>query len=102
MDAAYTLLWVALALALLIWWHRSLMKKRPGQASLTFDMVEHKDDYLMAVHGGDYWRALWEVDQFCRTKIKHEGKLPINEAGLEALERVRNIIREHCDIGKIS
>lgn len=68
---------------------------------LTFDMHHHRNEYLMAMDGPNFWSALWEVDQFCRGVIKHDDG-SINKEGLQALETVRELIREHCDIHQVS
>jgi len=41
------------------------------KATLTFDLPEEDSIYQMTINAGKYYSALFEIDQFLRSKIKY-------------------------------
>lgn len=57
------------------------------KVTLTFKMPEEEQEMRTALEGGKYYSVLWELDQFCRSRVKYDENVP--EEGKEAYEAVR-------------
>ena len=65
----------------------------PGPSiTMTFDMLRHKNEYSLALHGAVFYLTLYEIDQELRTHIKHDDKL--DEHATQVLEELREMIYE--------
>lgn len=62
-------------------------------ATLTFDLDEEQDAFAAAIHGRKAFSALWDIDQRCRSILKH-GEPSLETAALA--EEIRQMIREAC------
>ena len=63
------------------------------KATLTFTLPEEQSDFDAAISGRKAFLALWEIDQRCRSLLKH------GEEGEEArrlAEEIRQLIRDEC------
>ena len=58
------------------------------KAVLVFTLPKEAWDHRMALRGATYHTLLSEVDNLCRTTLKHGG------VAREALEAIRQVIRE--------
>lgn len=63
----------------------------------TSDRKEH----LLALHGEDYYCALWDMDQWLRKQIKYNPKR-LNGDKLDALEMAREELRDILDDREVS
>jgi hypothetical protein len=61
------------------------------QATLTFSLPDEQADYDAARLGRDALAALWEIDQHCRSVVKHGD--PIDETR-ELAEAIRAMISD--------
>jgi len=62
------------------------------KATIEFDGDDAERDTLLALHAGELFAAIWDIDQECRSRIKHaEG---IEDAEACFLERLREMARE--------
>jgi len=62
-------------------------------ATLTFNLPDEQGDFAAAINGRKAFLALWEIDQRCRSLLKH------GEPGDEArrlAEEIRQLIRDEC------
>lgn len=59
------------------------------KAILEFNLPEDKDDHFYAVHGVEYWSALWDIDQRIRDTLKHQD---ITDETERCLEGIRGLI----------
>lgn len=41
------------------------------RATLTFDLLEDRGQFLIAVHAPTFFSALLEIDQYCRSELKY-------------------------------
>ena len=57
-------------------------------ATLKFNLPEEKSEYDLAIKGGDYYSALWEIDQRCRSITKYGEKIDV----YELCDEIRNMI----------
>ena len=63
------------------------------KAALTFTLPDEQGDFTAAINGRKAFLALWEIDQRCRSLLKH------GEPGDEArrlAEEIRQLIRDEC------
>lgn len=58
---------------------------------LVFKLPENEEEHLLAVNGARYHSALWNIDQQCRSWLKHGHSF---ESAEQALEAVRRLIVE--------
>ena len=58
-----------------------------------------RDESLLALHGGDFYGTLWELDQECRNKLKYGHQFQTPD---EVLEWARDQIREELESRGIS
>jgi hypothetical protein len=66
------------------------------KAILEFDLEEDRDEFRNAIDGGGLRAAMWEMDQWLRSKVKY-GMLPEAEAKAfrEAREELHAILESH-------
>lgn len=64
------------------------------RATLEFDLPDEAWAHRMAVGGHNYFSALKDVDEYCRSKLKHDGGLTASERAY--LEEIRALIREQA------
>ena len=50
------------------------------KATLSFTLPEERAEFHMAIHAGDMYSALWDIQEFIRSKVKY------GEHGKEARE----------------
>ena len=62
------------------------------KANLEFDLPEERPEFMMAFHGTDAYNNLVEIDNFCRSILKHQ---EITEPFAEALEEIRKFCRNN-------
>jgi hypothetical protein len=67
------------------------------KVTLEFDCPEQENEMKLAVYGARYWNCLWELDQYCRNKLKFDDI----ETGEDELEDVREFIRQRIDLEEI-
>lgn len=62
---------------------------------LTFDLPEDKDDHTLAIHGSDFYLAIWDLDQWLRSKLKygHDYKT-VDDALEEAREQLHGFLED--------
>ena len=58
---------------------------------LRFRLPEEQSEFNAAMQGRDAKVAIWEVDQYCRTILKHGEP---SEDERRHLQRIRDILRE--------
>jgi hypothetical protein len=59
------------------------------KATLTFNLPEENEEYMTAVHAGDYRSALWELDQHLRSIVKYT-----DNPNSEIYQEIRDKLRE--------
>lgn len=47
-----------------------------AKITLEFDLLEEKSEYEMALHGGDYYCALHDIERWLRDLLKYNDTLP--------------------------
>ena len=57
-----------------------------------------ENDLRLALNGRKYWSCLWDLDQWCRSQLKH-GRLNVHAE--EALENISNTIHDRIDMDEI-
>jgi len=57
-----------------------------AEALLKFDLIEEREDFDNAIKGSSYRSALFDIDQWLRSKLKYE---ELTEAQHEAYETTR-------------
>ena len=62
-------------------------------ATLTFDLPEEQGDYDAARLGRQMVSTIWEIDQRCRSLLKHGDP---SEQTRALAEEIRLILREGC------
>ena len=67
------------------------------KAILEFNLPEDNSEHLAAIHGFDYWKCLWDIDQWCRSNLKHGNAMSTDQA----LEEVRQMIGEWVNLEEI-
>ena len=70
---------------------KDLCAEHGTAALLVFKLPENQEEYFLAVNGGRYHAALWQIDQQCRSWLKHAHSFQTAE---EALEAVRSLIAD--------
>ena len=78
------------------------LKKRKMKVTLEFDGSEDEDDFRVALDGGLWKNAMWELDQELRKTTKHQVSIisfndNASEQEMEIAEAVRRIIRKILD-----
>ena len=58
-------------------------------ATLKFNLPEEKSEYNLANKAGEYYCALWEIEQHCRSVLKHGHSYKTIE---DLAEAIRNMI----------
>lgn len=59
------------------------------RAQLTFNLPDDAGEFDAALHGREALSALWEIDQHCRSLLKHTDPTPEQA---ELAERIRAMI----------
>jgi hypothetical protein len=59
------------------------------KATLTFSLPEEQSEFDTAIQGGRARSALWDIDQMCRSLLKHGEPTPAERA---LAERIRAMI----------
>lgn len=59
------------------------------KANLEFNLPEEQSDYIFAVHGRDFWDALFEIAQLIRNKMKYED---VSEETGQVLKSIQSTI----------
>ena len=72
------------------------------KVTLEFEGSEDEDDFRVALDGGLWKNAMWELDQELRKTTKHQVSIisfndNANEQEMEIAEAVRRIIRKILD-----
>jgi glutamate-1-semialdehyde aminotransferase len=62
------------------------------EATLKFDLPDEQNDFNAAIHGRDALSILWDIDQRCRSLLKH-GEPTEEQAKLA--EEIRAMIPSH-------
>lgn len=63
------------------------------KATLKFDLPDEQSEFTAAINGRKAFGCLWEIDQRCRSLLKH-GE-PSGETARLA-EEIREMIRSEC------
>ncbi len=72
--------------------YKIIIKKVKMKAVLKFSLPEDQEDFDLAVHGGKWMSACWDLDQHLRSRLKYEQGL--SEDACKALEETRDKLRE--------
>jgi hypothetical protein len=58
---------------------------------LRFRLPEEQSEFTAAMQGADAKAAIWQVDQYCRSILKHGEP---SEETRQQLEKIRQLLRE--------
>jgi len=61
------------------------------KVTLVFDGESAHNDAFMAINAGGFFSALWDIDQECRSRLKHGEDVSDQEK--KVLERLRDLCR---------
>ncbi len=66
---------------------------------VTFEWTLPRDhhDFWMATHGADMYSALWDIDQKCRTAVKHGD----DDAVADFADQIRDLIRANVSLDEV-
>jgi len=70
------------------------------KAVLKFKLPEERDEHHLAIHGGDYYLCLWDLDQNLRSQIKYSESW--SDKQIEVFELVRKDLYEIMQIRTVS
>ena len=65
------------------------------KVTIEFNLPEEKDEHTLAIKGGEFWSALWELDQDLRGWLKHGHQFKTVD---DALDTIREKIHESVDL----
>lgn len=60
-------------------------------AGLKFELPDEKSEYLMAVHGADFYSTLFQVYNHCHNNLKHGD---LSDTTYKILAEIQTIINE--------
>lgn len=69
------------------------------RATLSFKLPEEAPEFETASNGGSYKNALWEIDQFLRSKIKYSDGL--SETEVKTFQEVRDLLHSILEDNRI-
>jgi hypothetical protein len=66
------------------------------KAKLTFELPEEQEEFNDAVNGSAFKTAIWELDQYMRSQLKH-GDLPddVHEKVQEIRDQLHSILDDN-------
>jgi len=62
------------------------------KATLEFNLPEDQDEFNFSTRGSNYYIILWDIDQWLRSKMKHDDTL--TDGQYEAYEKTREELRD--------
>jgi len=69
------------------------------KATLTFNLPEENDEFILATRGSNLYRAIWDYDQELRKLLKY-GDLPADLYDL--YEKIRTQLHDHLEAHDVS
>jgi len=68
------------------------------EVKLTFNLPDEQSQYNVCIDGMDNWQTLWDLDQRCRSSLKHgHGR----QTPDEVFEFVREFISERVNFERV-
>lgn len=66
------------------------------KVTMTFDLPEERDEHKMAIDGSKWFSAMFDMDQWFRSKLKYGNEFKDADEALEAgRERLHEILGEN-------